>query len=186
MNVRVKTAVTVDPDQVPDVPGFAFSRFGPLVRALATRCLGEPGGNLGDRTALVLASAHADTSTLDLAGESLARGEQQDPMLFHQTVPTSILGVVCRDHGITGPVTCLSAAGESVAAAVELVAVMLTAREVDQALVLAVELAPTGRVSVIDPTAEGDRGMALLLHRDEGRPLPPGADLVTLCREWAK
>jgi len=167
-------------DDVPAVAGFIESRFAPMLREVARRCLGGPGGpnNLvaghGDRTAILLASVFGDSTTLDVAGEKLAAGTMLDPLLFHQTVPTAILGLIARDYDITGPITCFAAPGDLCRESLEM-AELLLADEADQVLLVLVELAATERVRlvldrlVVDRPGE-ERAHAVLLRRRSSLP----------------
>ncbi|MFD0392348.1 hypothetical protein ACFQ3Z_04265 [Streptomyces nogalater] len=95
------------------LPGFVRSpshprpRRGAAVRRPAGQ-RGQPGRGRGARTAIVLGSMACDAVTADIAGEKVARGGVAEPVLFHQTVTTAVLGVIARDYRITGPVTCVS------------------------------------------------------------------------------
>lgn len=162
-------------DPVPPVAGFVRSPFAPMLREAARRCLGErPATGLGNRTAILLASVYGDAATLDIAGEQLAHGALLDPMLFHQTVPTAILGVLARDYGITGPITCLSTPDDLEREALDM-AELLLADGCEQVLLLLAELAPTERVLLLHPrqppwtpvpgAAGTDTVRALLLRR---------------------
>jgi hypothetical protein len=166
-------------DPVPPVAGFVGSPFAPMLREAARRCLGEPDGEhpaagLGERTAILLASVYGDATTLDVAGEQLARGALLDPLLFHQTVPTAILGVLARDHGITGPIQCVSAPEDLEREALDMAGLLL-ADGCEQVLLLLAELAPTERVRLLHPrqppwtpvpgATGADTVQALLLRR---------------------
>jgi hypothetical protein len=163
-------------EEPPVVVGFVTSVFPRLVREAARRCLGDPGApdNLaagrGDRTAILLASQHGDASTLDEAGRKHAEGTPLDPLLFHQTVTTAILGLIAHEHGITGPVTCLATPGDLRRESLDM-ARLLLADEVEQVLLISVELAPTERVRVLldrpgEHEAPGtDSAQATLLRR---------------------
>ncbi|MGM1061561.1 ketosynthase [Saccharothrix sp. Mg75] len=134
-----------EPVALPRVSGFVESTFSPLVRAVVERCVagvtgGEPFGDEGARTALVLATTFGDAVTADLGSRLLASGQMQNPLLFYQSVPTTILGVVARDFGITGPTMCFSAQRDLRDEALDLVDVLLNDDEVDQVLLVAVDL----------------------------------------------
>jgi len=171
---------------LPPVPGMAHSRFSPLVREAVRRCLGEPGehalhGRPGDRTAVVMGTGFGDVTTHDLASERLARGLLPSPLLFYQAVPTAILGQICLDYGITGPVTCVSALGDVGETVLPLAATMVAVEEVAQALVIGVELGPSprpARVAAADRRVllpRADAAVALLL-RPGGDAAGGGAD----------
>lgn len=166
----------------PPVPGFVGSRFGPLLVDAVRRCLGEPGADLlagrGARTALVLGTAFGDATSLDVAAEQLAAGRAPDPLLCYQAVPTAVMGQVSQNHGITGPLTCLAAAGDLTAELLDLADLMLAAGEADLVVLAGVELAPTARVARLAGSARPWRDAAVCLLLDRRDPdRPPGADL---------
>jgi hypothetical protein len=143
------------PADAPPVPGFAESAFGPLVLAVARRCLtaayGVPPARLGPRTGVVLASVLGDTTTADTASRQLAAGRTPSALLFYQSVPNAILGVVSREFGITGPMTCVSGLSDVVVDALATAELMLEpgGRPVRQVLVMTVELAPNPRTGEV-------------------------------------
>ncbi|GAA2513514.1 beta-ketoacyl synthase chain length factor [Winogradskya humida] len=170
------------PVPLASVVGFVTSRFSPLVHAVATACLGTPysAGDLsGPRTGMVLATMFGDTVTLDTATRRLAGGQVHSPMLFFQSVTTSILGHLGRTYGISGPVECLSAARDGAAEALFAADLMLDQDDVDQVLLIGVELAANERATWIhrrlaaeglDALPDGDCAVALLLARDGNGP----------------
>lgn len=176
------------PVELPRVTGFVTSRFSPLVHSVATECLGAPGsaddliGPAGPRTGTVLATMFGDTVTLDTATRRLTEGQVHSPLLFFQSVTTSILGRLGQSYGITGPVECLSVARDGAGEALAAADLMLDQDDVDQVLLVAVELAANERATWIhrrttgpdgpDPLPDGDCAVALLLTRT---PAPQGA-----------
>ena len=102
------------PEELPKVVGFVLSRFSPIVNAAVLDCLGDPAapdnliGTAGDRTAMVLATLYGDTVTGDTATARMVEGQVHSPLLFFQSVTTSILGHLTKRYGITGPLTSLS------------------------------------------------------------------------------
>lgn len=181
---------TVDGDGVaPRLPGFVASPFAPLVYDAVRRCLGAPDSadspvaHRGGRTAIVLGSLAGDAVTADLAGEKVARGGVAEPVLFHQTVSTAVLGVIARDYRITGPVTCVSAVGDTGAALLDSAALLLEAQEADQVLAVLVELAagPRTLAALAAPTADPlaapaphrSMAVALLLRTPGEEPAAP-------------
>ncbi|MFD5029192.1 beta-ketoacyl synthase chain length factor [Streptomyces sp. NPDC058405] len=202
---RVVAAASLAPGaegtELPAVPGFIASSFNPLVRETVRRCLGEPGdparpnplvAPYADRTALVLATVAGDATTSDLASRKLVSGRVHNPLLFFQSVTTSILGHLTIEYGLTGPVSCLAAdsdVGEEALRAAEL---LLEDEDLDQVLVIAVELAanPRTRAAFGHLAASGgtgrppedDHAVALLLRGAGGAgiALPAAGDR----REW--
>lgn len=166
----------------PEVTGFVVSRFGPLVLDAARRCLGDPStedhlvAGIGERTAVVLGTVFGDSTSLDVASQQLTSGKAPDPLLCYQAVPTSVLGKLCHDYAITGPVTCVAAeldpAGELLAVA----DLMLVDQQLERVLLVAVELAPTARVASLrdgpglGAPAATDAAVCLLLGRPGARP----------------
>ncbi|MFG3016395.1 ketosynthase [Streptomyces cinerochromogenes] len=140
---------TIEPAEVRRVPGFVESAFSPLVKAAVDSCLapvtgGAALGDEGARTGLVLATLFGDTATADLGSRLLASGRVANPLLFYQSVPTTILGVVARDYGITGPTTCVALRGDLRGEALDLVDTLLD-DGMDQVLLLGVGLAAEAR-----------------------------------------
>lgn len=172
--------------ELPVVPGFVASTFNPLVREAVRRCLGEPGtpsapnplvGAHADSTAIVLATVAGDATTSDLASQKLVSGRVHNPLLFFQSVTTSIVGHLCIEYGLTGPVNCIAAdigAGE---AALDAAALLLLDDTVDQVLVIGVELAANPRTEaayahlaargVATAPPSDDLAVTLLLRRDD-------------------
>ncbi|UFQ17175.1 MULTISPECIES: ketosynthase [Streptomyces] len=136
--------LAVEPSGTRRVPGFVESAFSPLVKAAVDRCLadvvdgdtlGEPGARMG----LVLVTFLGDTTTSDLGSRLLESGQVANPLLFYQSVPTTILGVIARDYAITGPTTCVALRGDVRSEALDLVDTVLD-DGMDQVLLIAVEL----------------------------------------------
>ena len=181
-----------DPVKLRRVSGFVESAFSPLVHAVVTRCLagltGEDGklGDAGTRTALVLTTTFGDQVTSDLGSKLLTSGQVQNPLLFYQSVPTTILGVVARDFGITGPTMCVSRQTELRDDSLELVDVLLADDEIDQVLLVAIDLRADQRARRVadelagqaPPLADHDTAVALLIRR--GSTLDPAEPIITL------
>lgn len=168
-------------DDPPPLRGFIESSFSPLVAAVARTCLAGVDGlaEAGDRTAIVLGSVLGDTATMDAASKGLASGRVHSPLLFFQSVPSSVLGAVSREHGLTGPVTCLSATTDLAGQLLDTAALLLRdedgAPEADRVLLLAVELGRAARTEHVArclgeradavPLPDGDAAVALFLER---------------------
>ncbi|QEU90687.1 beta-ketoacyl synthase N-terminal-like domain-containing protein [Streptomyces kanamyceticus] len=160
--------------ELPAVPGFIASAFNPLVRETVRRCLGEPGadnplvGPHPDTTAVVLATVAGDATTSDLASQRLVSGRVHNPLLFLQSVTTSILGHLTIEYGLTGPVSCLAADSGVGAEALDAAELLLLDDDIDQVLLIAAELAANPRT-----------GAAFAhLAASGGTGLPPGGDLA--------
>ncbi|MFG2298612.1 beta-ketoacyl synthase N-terminal-like domain-containing protein [Streptomyces sp. NPDC048603] len=180
--------------ELPVVPGFVASAFNPLVRETVRRCLGEPGtpespnalvGPHPDSTAVVLTTVAGDATTSDLASQKLVSGRVHNPLLFFQSVTTSIVGHLCIEYGLTGAVNCIASDSGAGEAALEAAALLLRDATVDQVLVIGVELAANPRTeaafahlaargSATEPPAD-DLAVALLLRRGgaAGPGVPP-------------
>lgn len=167
-----------EPVKLPKVPGFVESSFSPLIRAVVARCLdGEPLGDDGATTALVLATTFGDATTSDLGSRLLTSGQVANPLLFYQSVPTTILGVIARDFGITGPTMCFSARSDLRGEALDLVDVLLADEGVDQVLLVAADLGADARArrvaeelaarNVPLPLTTSDTAVAFLIRRGE-------------------
>ncbi|MBD0743123.1 beta-ketoacyl synthase chain length factor [Streptomyces sp. CBMA152] len=170
------------PAELPGVPGFVLSRFNPLIADVVVGCLGEPGsdGDLtagaGASTAVVLATTYGDTTTSDVATQRLVAGQVHSPLLFFQSVTTSILGHLTKRYGVTGPLSCLSTGSEPALAALEFADVLLDDEDMSQVLVVGVETAANERVdwvrehvgteTLFGPLPHGDAAVALLLRAD--------------------
>lgn len=187
---RVVAAARVAPGSddtaLPDVPGFVSSTFNPLVREAVRRCLGGPGtagapnplvGPYADTTAIVLATVAGDSTTSDLASRRLVSGRVHNPLLFFQSVTTSILGHLTIEYGLTGPVSCIAADDGVSEAAWETAGLLLEDEDIDQVLVIGAELAANPRTGAAfghlsargaaTAPPDGDLAVALLVRRGE-------------------
>ncbi|MEW2086647.1 ketosynthase [Streptomyces sp. NPDC005283] len=178
-------ATKVEPAEPGRVPGFVESAFSPLIKAAVDRCLadvtgGEAFGEEGARTGLVLATLFGDTVTADLGSKLLTSGLVANPLLFYQSVPTTILGVVARDYAITGPTTCVALRGDLRGEALDLVDMILD-DGMDQVLLLGIDLATTesrplsAHAQLTDSgprtaAARVDTAVAFLIRRADSRP----------------
>lgn len=177
------------PAELPGLTGFVLSRFNPLIADVVVDCLGEPGSphdlttGRADRTAIVLATTYGDTTTSDVATQRLVAGQVHSPLLFFQSVTTSVLGHLARQYGITGPISCISTGADPAAEALTLADLLLAEDDADQVLVVGVETAANERVDWIrervdeqggfGPLPHGDAAVALLLRRGgEGTAAP--------------
>jgi hypothetical protein len=145
----------------PPLTGFVASPFGPLVAAAADRCLGARFGEppapaeQAERTAMVLVSRLGDMATEAEVTGSVDNGTRASPLLFFQSVPSAVLGVVSAQWGLGGPVICTSPQGDALADGMDLTRLLLADGSADLVLVVTVELA-------VDGLGE-DRAHALLL-----------------------
>ncbi|MDN3259835.1 ketosynthase [Streptomyces sp. CSDS2] len=157
------------PEELPKVIGFVQSRFSPIVNAAVLTCLGEPTsdsnlvGTAGGRTAMVLATMYGDTVTGDTATARMVEGQVHSPLLFFQSVTTSILGHLTKRYGITGPLTSLSHLTDPAGQALLLADSLLESDAVDQVVVVGVETAANERAAWVQErlTAAGEPTGAL-------------------------
>ncbi|MGA5193272.1 ketosynthase [Streptomyces exfoliatus] len=192
------------PVKLPKVKGFLGSRFSPLVHAVAQACLGEaqtfagPDGKAGHRTGIVVATLFADTTTTDTSTRRVMEGQVHNPLLFFQSVTTSVLGHLGKVYGIRGPFNCVSGVADLAAEALGLARVVLDSGDVDQLLVVGVECAPNERAAWVhgslsekaplDRLPAGDTAVALLLRRAAAEDGLPRAGLAadTIRPEWTE
>lgn len=165
VNVIATARIDSDTDP-PGVPGFVLSRFNPLVNEVARRCLATVGDVSGAGTALLLGTTFGDTTTTDTASRYLIAGQVRNPLLFYQSVPTTILGHVARNHGITGPVLCCSIRTDPANGLRELAELLLLDEEIRQVLVIEVELAANLRIARLGYGPATDTATAKLLRKD--------------------
>lgn len=136
---------------LPPLPGFAASSFNPLVAETAERCLRAHFGpadapdRAPSRTALLLASGGGDRATARAIDSAAASGRRVPPLLFFQSNPNAVLGLVAARWKLTGPVVAVSppgsVPGEVPPDALELAALLLSDGDADQVLVIAAEQA---------------------------------------------
>ncbi|MFE3234330.1 hypothetical protein ACFXKJ_19715 [Kitasatospora indigofera] len=136
---------------LPPLPGFAASSFNPLVAETAERCLRAHFGpadapdRAPSRTALLLASGGGDRATARAIDAAATSGRRVPPLLFFQSNPNAVLGLVAARWKLTGPVVAVSppgsVPGEVPPDALELAALLLSDGDADQVLVLAAEQA---------------------------------------------
>ncbi|MGP3925986.1 ketosynthase [Streptomyces sp. 8N616] len=187
------------PEELPKVVGFVLSRFSPVVNAAVVKCLGDPAapdnliGSAGDRTAMVLATMYGDTVTGDTATARMVEGQVHSPLLFFQSVTTSILGHLTKKYGITGPLTSLSHLTDPGGEALLLADSLLEADAADQVVVVGVETAANERArSVQDRLTDAREPLgalpvsdaaAVVLLRKAGTGADPSAMLASAVTE---
>ncbi|MEU8622543.1 ketosynthase [Streptomyces sp. NPDC048623] len=156
-------------EELPKLVGFVLSRFSPIVNAAVVECLGDPNsdfnrvGTAGPRTAMVLTTMYGDTVTGDTATARMVEGQVHSPLLFFQSVTTSILGNLTKRYGITGPLTSLSHLTDPAGQALLLADSLLESDAVDQVVVVGVETAANERARSVQDrmTAAGESPGAL-------------------------
>ncbi|MFF1873294.1 hypothetical protein [Streptomyces sp. CB03911] len=166
------------PVALPPLPGFTASSFNPLVAETAERCLRAHFGpadapdRAPSRTALLLASEGGDHATARAIDAAAASGRRVPPLLFFQSNPNAVLGLVAARWKLTGPVVAVSplgtVPGEVPPDALELAALLLADGDADQVLVIAAEQATqteqTEQAEQAEPPRpDGDQAVALLV-----------------------
>ncbi|MFE0422064.1 beta-ketoacyl synthase chain length factor [Streptomyces sp. NPDC058953] len=152
------------PEGPPNLPGFTASAFGPLFAHVADLALtahhGEPPAppERAEDTALVMVSRLGDMATEDAVTGSVDRGTKASPLLFYQSVPSAVLGVVSARWGLGGPVICISPAGDPLAEGMELAELLIEDGSAGDVLLVLLELG-------VDE-GEPDTAEALLVRAD--------------------
>ncbi|SFG03803.1 hypothetical protein [Streptomyces mirabilis] len=150
-------------EELPKVVGFVLSRFSPIVNAAVVECLGDPTsednlvGQAGPRTAMVLATMYGDTVTGDTATARMVDGKVHSPLLFFQSVTTSILGHLTKKYGITGPLTSLSHLTDPGGQALLLADSLLESDAADQVVIVGVETAANERAASVQQRLTEDQ-----------------------------
>ncbi len=154
----------------PSLPGFIGSSFSPLVAEVGTRCLSRGYGqapadpaSTARPTAIVLSSALGDRAGAVAVAHAGDAGPRVGPLLFFQSVPNAVAGLLASRWGLRGPVVCLSTPEP----AVSLAAQLIEDGDASQVLLIVAEQA--------DPDADSsdagrDRAAAVLVtgRDDEG------------------
>jgi len=131
----------------PRIPGFVVSSFGPLVAAVAERCLriryGAPPSDpaRGDRTAIVIVSAHGDVATAATITADVDAGRRIVPLLFFQSVPNSAAGHIAARWGLCGPVVCVSPAADPAGEGRAVARLLIDDGDADEVLIILAEQA---------------------------------------------
>ncbi|MET8524223.1 beta-ketoacyl synthase chain length factor [Micromonospora sp. NPDC005172] len=155
-----------DVGRPPAIRGFVASPFPPLVVAVAGRCLQRrTGAGPAGPTAVVLVSAYADQTTAAAIVAEVDGGRRVSPMYFFQSVPNSVLGHVATEWALTGPVVCLSPAGDPFGEGRAVAEGLFADGDAAEALVIVVE-------HDADP-AKPSGATALLLTPDHETTRPP-------------
>ncbi|MFI9648311.1 beta-ketoacyl synthase chain length factor [Streptomyces sp. NPDC052040] len=145
-----------DLEPAPNLPGFTASPFGPIIAHVADLCLGGEWGEppappeRAGHTGMVMVSRLGDMATEAAVTGSVDAGTKASPLLFYQSVPSAVLGVVSARWGLGGPVICISPAGDPLAEGLELAELLIEDGSAADVLVVLVELA----------VREGDRDRA--------------------------
>lgn len=167
LTTAVATVKLDGESNLPTVPGFILSQFNPLVNEVARRCLSLPGvGDVsGPGTAVVLSTVFGDSTTSDTASFNLVTGDVRNPLLFYQSVPTTILGNIAREYGITGPVICLSVKKDPAVELAALTDLLFLDNEIHCALCIEAELAANPRTTLLSQKSTTDVATATFLRK---------------------
>ncbi|MBB5920137.1 hypothetical protein FHR81_001167 [Actinoalloteichus hoggarensis] len=162
---------------LPALPGFAMSRFSPLVVATARLLLtAESGASIGGgTTGIVLATLFGDSTTVDQHTRRQLRGLPHNPLFFYESVHSACVGMISIEYGISGPISCLSLRREFTVEALAAADLLLEDDAVERVVLIGAELAPTERTSAVhrrwaaeghrEPLPVDDVGVALLVRR---------------------
>lgn len=97
---------------VPAVRGFVRSPFNPLIYHSVKQAAEEAGivgGLPSERKGIVLGSLFADAVTEEETWKDLIQGKKLSPIMFPQSVPSSVIGFLAKELGIHGPMSCMGA-----------------------------------------------------------------------------
>ncbi|MEV5492924.1 beta-ketoacyl synthase chain length factor [Streptomyces bobili] len=138
---------TAGEHELPNLPGFIASPFGPLIAHVADLCLirhyGEPPAppERGLWTAFVLVTRLGDMATEAAIVQSVDLGTKASPLLFYQSVPTAVLGVVAARWGFGGPVIGISPVADARAEGLDLAELLIEDGSARDVLLVLVDLA---------------------------------------------
>ncbi|MEN3584862.1 beta-ketoacyl synthase chain length factor [Streptomyces sp. ZYX-F-203] len=150
-----------DDDRPPSLPGFTASPFAPIIAHVADRCLAAwherppVPDDRAEGTAVVMVSRLGDMATEAAVVDSVDRGTKASPLLFYQSVPSAVLGVVSARWNLGGAVVCVSPAGDPLEDGRDLAGLLIEDGDARDVLLVLVELAT--REDLVD------RAEALLL-----------------------
>jgi Beta-ketoacyl synthase, N-terminal domain len=146
-------------DRLPALPGFITSSFSPLAAEVAEQCLrryfGPPPATpeLGEHTAVVLASSTGDIVTAAAVASAVDEGRRVPPLLFFQSNQNAVVGYIAARWGLAGPVACTIPLGDALDDAMASAAALIEDGDARAALVIVADQGP----------GDADRGTALLL-----------------------
>ncbi|HZM74464.1 MAG TPA: beta-ketoacyl synthase N-terminal-like domain-containing protein [Candidatus Limnocylindrales bacterium] len=140
MTVTIRARASVS-GTAPPLAGFVASSFSPLAAESARQCLSDA-GPVVERTAVIIVSASGDLGTARATSEAVDAGRRPGPLLFFQAVPNAVAGYIATQHGLRGPVVCLSPAGPAEAEGIAVADLLIRDGDADEALVILVEQSP--------------------------------------------
>lgn len=134
-------------ERPPSLPGFTASPFAPIIAHVADLCLREhhkeppAPAERAESTAMVLVSELGDMATEAAVVESVDKGTRASPLLFFQSVPSAVLGLVSARWNLGGAVITISPAGDPLTEAMDLAQLLIEDGSATDVLVVLVELA---------------------------------------------
>lgn len=162
-------AAAGSPPSYPPVPGFIYSNFNPLAYHAVRLLLDQQPISDGDRTALLLGSLYGDTTTLDMTSDGLVSGtNKQNPLMFFQSVPNSIMGYIAKQYRITGPAACLSCSNDVLDELLDMADLLIRFHGMERVLLIGITLSGSGRADYLHGHALTDAAVALAVE-----PSPP-------------
>lgn len=97
---------------VPAVRGFVRSTFNPLIYYSAKQAAEASGiaSELpAERKGILLGSLFVDALTEEETWRDLIQGKKLSPIMFPQSVPSSVIGYLAKELNIHGPMSCMGA-----------------------------------------------------------------------------
>lgn len=142
MTVTVRASASVS-NVAPAIAGFVGSVFSPLAAEAARLCLAQA-GRVVERTAVVIVSSSGDVGTALATSQAVDAGKRPGPLLFFQAVPNAVAGHIAAQHGLRGPVVCLSPSGGAHAESahgegIAVADLLIRDGDADEALIISVE-----------------------------------------------
>jgi len=134
-------------ERPPNLPGFTASPFAPIIAHVADLCLKERykeppvPPERAEWTAMVLVSQLGDMATEAAVVGSVDKGTKASPLLFFQSVPSAVLGVVSARWNLGGAVITISPAGDPLTEAMDLAQLLIEDGSAKDVLLVLVELA---------------------------------------------
>ena len=138
VTIRARASVSGD---APPLAGFVSSSFSPLAAESARQCLASA-GSVADRTAVIIVSASGDVGTTRATSLAVDSGKRPGPLLFFQAVPNAVAGWIATEHGLRGPVVCLSPSGPAEQEGIAIADLLMRDGDADEALIISVEQSP--------------------------------------------
>jgi hypothetical protein len=130
----------------PKLPGFTASPFAPIIAHVADLCLAKYHERpipekRSEETAMVLVSQLGDMATEAAVVGCVDQGTKASPLLFYQSVPSAVLGVVSARWNLGGAVICISPASDPLEEGTDLARLLIEDGSAKDVLLVLVELA---------------------------------------------